>query len=100
MVFLVKAFSNQLWIIWGVVSFLPCLGGIQMHSLALEGRRSCGEDKGNYGFWDSWGPVPVSTAVHMFFAKQVLHKIREQPYSCSHLCKKSVKRPISVIKDF
>jgi len=71
-----------------------------MHSLALEGRSFCCEDKGNYRFWDSWSPVCVSTAVHLFSAKQLLHKVREQPYLCSSLCKKSKKRPISVIKHF
>lgn len=46
-----RSFSSQLGMdCFGVVSFLPCLRGIQMHPLILQGRRSCGEAKEITGF--------------------------------------------------
>lgn len=89
MVFLVKVFSSHLWIIRGMVRFFSLLKGATNALLGFRGEEVCDEDKENHEFWDSWGPVLMSAAVHVFSAEQVLHKIAQLLHLYSPLCKKS-----------
>lgn len=65
------------------------LKGTTNAHLGFRGEEVCDKDKENYEFWDSWGPVVMSTVVHVFSAEQMLHKIVGLPHFCSPFCKKS-----------